>query len=70
VKAWKGCDTKCIELVVVVPANTIPTELCGTLYEAGAVFQLYCCGRGAAVVGFEALEEYQFFTAKISDEPS
>jgi hypothetical protein len=70
VKGWKGCDTKCIELVIVVPANTIPTEFCGTLYEAGAVFQLYCCGRAAAVVGFEALEEYQFFKAEVSDEPS
>jgi hypothetical protein len=67
VKDWKGCDTRCIEKYVTVPANTIPTEHSGTLYETGAVFELYCCGRSAAVVGYEALEEYQFFTPEVTD---
>jgi hypothetical protein len=64
---WRGCRTRCIELVIEVPANTIPTEYCGTVYECAGKFQLYCCGRPAAVVGFEALEEFQFYKAEIED---
>jgi hypothetical protein len=41
---WKGCDTRCIEVCVRVPPNTIPVERCGTLYEVGAKFELRCCG--------------------------
>jgi hypothetical protein len=63
VKNWKGCETTCIELRVRVPAGTIPGDRYdGTLYEVGAKFQLHCCGKPAPVVGFEALEEYQFYT--------
>lgn len=69
-KGWKGCDTRCVELMVTVPANTIPTEYLGTLYEVGAKFQLYCCNVPAPVVGYEALEEYQFFKSPLEDEPS
>ena len=59
---WKGCESTCIELNVRVPAGTVPAEYCdGTLYEVGAKFQLHCCGKPAAVVGYEALEEYQFY---------
>ena len=59
---WKGCDTLCIELKVTVAAGTIPAGVYdGTLYETGARFQLHCCGRPAPVVGYEALEEYQFY---------
>jgi hypothetical protein len=31
------------------------------------VFQLFCCGQRAAVVGYEALEEYQFYSASVTD---
>jgi hypothetical protein len=65
VRNWQGCRTRCVELVIEVPANTIPTEYCGTVYECAGKFQLYCCGRPVAVVGFEALEEYQFYKASI-----
>ena|SRR5512133_1072041 len=67
VRNWRGCRTRCIELLVEVPPNTIPTEYCGTVYECAGKFQLYCCGRPAAVVGFEALEEFQFYKATIED---
>jgi hypothetical protein len=62
VRNWKGCELLCIELNVRVPAGTIPAEYAdGTLYEVGAKFQLHCCGKPAPVVGYEALEEYQFY---------
>jgi hypothetical protein len=67
VRNWRGCRTRCIELLVEVPPNTIPTEYCGTVYECAGKFQLYCCGRPAAVVGFEPLEEFQFYKATIED---
>ncbi len=57
VAAWKGCDRTCIEHNVIVPAGTVKAGL----YELGAEMQLYCCGRPAAVVGHEALEEYQWY---------
>jgi hypothetical protein len=56
-KNWKGCQTLCIELLVPVPAFTIPAGL----YETGARFQLYCCDKPAKVTGYEALEERQFY---------
>lgn len=62
VTGWKGCDRLCVELCIDVPAGTIPTESCGTLYECGGWFELHCCDRGpVAVVGMEALEERFFF---------
>jgi hypothetical protein len=62
VKGWKGCETLCVETFVRVPAGTVPAERYdGTLYEVGAKFQLHCCGKPAPVVGYEALEEYQFY---------
>jgi hypothetical protein len=68
VKDWKGCQTRCIELLITVPPDTIPVEKCsGTLYECGAVFQLFCCGERAGVVGSEPLEEYQFYKAGVTD---
>jgi len=68
---WKGCDTTCIDITVTVPADTIPAECCGTLYEVGAKFELRCCGdckcdsdsdkRGhLAVAGFEPEGQYMF----------
>jgi hypothetical protein len=62
-KDWRGCDKPCcIELCVDVPANTIPVDYCGTLYECGGWFELHCCGCGpVAVVGMEPLEERFFF---------
>jgi hypothetical protein len=65
VRNWKGCERTCIELTVRVPPNTIPAEYRdGTLYEVGGKFQLHCCGKPAAVVGYEPLEEYQFYHAE------
>jgi hypothetical protein len=62
VKDWKGCDTRCITLEIDVPANTIPQDYCGTLYECGGWGQLHCCNRGPVVVAAaEALEERFFF---------
>ena len=62
VRGWQGCNTLCIELLVDVPAGTIPADYCGTLYECGGWFELHCCGTGpVAVVGMEPLEENFFF---------
>jgi hypothetical protein len=66
VSDWKGCDGLCIERYVTVPADAIPAERCGTVYEVAAWFELRCCGgcRDAgshlAASGFERLGEYQF----------
>ena len=61
IKDWRGCDTTCIDLTVDVPAGTIPSDLCSTVYEVAATFELHCCDDHVAVVGYEALEEYQFY---------
>jgi hypothetical protein len=59
---WRGCDTQCIELYVNVPAGTVPAGTrTGTVYELTGKFQISCCGKGGAVVGYEAKEEYQFY---------
>jgi hypothetical protein len=65
---WKGCETLCIERLITVPANTIPADKCGSLYQVGAKFELRCCGdcdsddkemRGPlAVAGHEPQGEY------------
>ena len=73
IQDWKGCDTRCIELYVTVPAGRIPAERCGTVYECAAWFELRCCGeckcdkdsdsdkRGhLAVAGFEDEGQYMF----------
>ena len=52
VKDWKGCVTTCVQKQYTVPANTIQESV----YEVTATFRLYCCGRPAAIVGFEPLE--------------
>jgi hypothetical protein len=41
---WTGCQTRCVEVCITVPACTIPVECCGTLYDVGAKFELRCCG--------------------------
>jgi hypothetical protein len=56
---WKGCDTICVEKEYEVPAGTIDEAV----YEITAMFQLYCCDKPAAVVGFDSLEEYQWYIA-------
>ena len=61
IKDWRGCDTTCIDLTVDVPAGTVPVDLCSTVYEVAATFELHCCNDHVAVVGYEALEEYQFY---------
>ena len=62
VKNWKGCERLCIELTAHVPAGTIPAgTYTGSVYEVAAMFQLHCCGKPAPVVGYEPLEEYQFY---------
>ena len=58
---WRGCDTTCIELVVTVPAGTIPSDKCGTVYELAGMYELHCCNGHVGLVGYEALEEYQFY---------
>ena len=58
VKGWKGCDKTCVELQYRVPANTIQESV----YELTSTFRLYCCGKPAAIVGFEPLEEYQWYS--------
>jgi hypothetical protein len=57
VKDWKGCDRLCVELQYTVPPNTLKD----TVYELTASFRLYCCGKPAAIVGFEPKEEYQWY---------
>lgn len=67
-RGWRGCDKLCIEQAVMVPAGTIKiqgdTGGCGTeVYEVAAQVNLRCCDDGQVVVaGYEALEEYQFFS--------
>jgi hypothetical protein len=65
---WRGCDTRCIELEIYVPADTIPVEYCGTVYQCAAKVQLFCCGRPAAVVGFDVLGSFQFYKAEVADD--
>lgn len=66
---WQGCQTRCIDILLTVPAGTIPTGYCGTLYEVGAKFELRCCGDcdcddkehgHLAVAGHESQGEYMF----------
>lgn len=66
VRGWTGCKGRCIMREIRVPPNTIPIGL----YECGSRFQFYCCGKPAPVVGFESLEERQFFVTPFEDEPS
>jgi len=65
---WRGCDTRCIELVIEVPPGTIPVEYCGTVYKCAAKVQLYCCGKSAAVVGFDDMGTFQFYKADIDED--
>jgi len=64
---WKGCDTRCIEVCVRVPPECIPVEHCGSLYDVGAKFELWCCGEcdgecsgHLALAGHEPQGEYMF----------
>jgi hypothetical protein len=68
IRKWRGCDTRCLELVVYVPPDTIPVEYCGTVYQCAAKVQLFCCGRPAAVVGFDVLGSFQFYKADVADD--
>jgi len=61
VRDWSGRGAACVELNVRVPAQTVPVEYGGTLYEAGAKFQLHSGGAPASVVGYELVGEYQFY---------
>lgn len=67
IRNWRGCETRCIELVYEVPAGSVPAEHCGTLYEVGARFALHCCcddehrHERPILVGYEALEEREFY---------
>jgi hypothetical protein len=72
-RGWTGCGGSTpdpIELAVQVPPGTIPVRADGggKVYELAGSFQMYCCGkRVAAVTGFEALEEYEFYDPTIDD---
>ena len=67
---WEGCDTTCIDVTIAVPGGTISADLCGTLYQVGAKFELRCCGEcdsddkskqgHLAVAGHESQGEYMF----------
>jgi len=65
VKDWKGCETRCIELCVTVPPNTIPVGYCGTLYDCGGRFQMYCCEEPAPIAGYEFLKQYEFYRSAL-----
>lgn len=59
---WEGCKERCIEVKYTVAPGTVPAEHCGRLYEVGATFAPHCCDRERPIlVGFEALEEREFF---------
>jgi len=58
VKDWKGCDTSCVEVKYTVPAGTIEESV----FELHSTFRLFCCGKPAAIVGVEPLEEYQWYS--------
>jgi hypothetical protein len=68
IRNWRGCDTRCLELPIYVPPDTIPVRYCGTVYQCAAKVQLFCCGRPAAVVGFDVLGSFQFYKADIADD--
>jgi hypothetical protein len=69
VRNWKGCESRCVELVVTVPPNTIPVDYCGTFYEVAARFQLFCCDRyPVSVVGYEELPDHYYFRTTQEDE--
>ena len=64
---WEGCTTRCIDVWVTVPPDTIPpVDSCGSLYEVGAKFELRCCGdcdepnSQLGVAGHESLGQYMF----------
>jgi hypothetical protein len=63
VKNWRGCDPNalCIELVVEVPPGTIQIQGDVEVFEVAAQVDLRCCDGHVAVIGYEALEEYEFF---------
>ncbi len=58
-KDWKGCDPdgKCIEFEYTVPAGTITASV----YELTGTFQLYCCDKPAAIVGYDPLGVFQWY---------
>ncbi|HEY2191936.1 MAG TPA: hypothetical protein VGH76_06495 [Actinomycetospora sp.] len=67
-KGWPGCGGyRSLELEIPVPANTIPTERCGTVYQCTGRFEMYCCGKPAGVAGFEPLGQYDFYSPVIED---
>jgi hypothetical protein len=63
---WRGCDTLCIERTVTVPPGTIKIQGNSALFEVGAKFTLTCCDAQGhvACTGYEALEEYEFFSGR------
>lgn len=58
-KGWRGCEdgANCVEQYYVVPAGTIAEAV----YEITATMRLHCCDKPGPVVGFDPLEEYQWF---------
>jgi hypothetical protein len=54
---WKGCQATCIEHLYRVGPNLLQD----TVYELTSTFRLHCCGKPAAIVGFEPKEEYQWY---------
>jgi hypothetical protein len=56
---WSGCNTRCIQVQVNVPARIIPVEKPSTVYEVAAKVALNSCGE-LLLAGMEPLEEFQF----------
>lgn len=58
---WTGCQTRCIEKQVTVPAGTIPAEARSTVYAVAAKFELRACKDELLLIaGMEDLKEYLF----------
>jgi hypothetical protein len=58
---WCGCERRCIEVCIPIPAGTVPAECCGTLYEVGAVFKFHCCDKLSPLTGYEPKHHYEFY---------
>ena len=58
---WCGCERRCIEVCIPIPAGSVPAECCGTLYEVGTVFKFPCCDKLSPLTGYEPKHHYEFY---------
>jgi hypothetical protein len=62
VAGWRGDETRCIELDVTVPADTLPAG--DVIYEVAGIFKLSNAkGVDIPIEGFEALAEYSLYSS-------